>query len=235
MVNKPQLSGRIARWILLLQEFTFKINVRPGWQHANADHLSRLSSKLGTEPIDDNLPDAALFAVDIISPEYGEVIQHLTTQTFPLHFTNKLKRRLILKSAPYTMIGDALYKQGKDGVLRRCIFQSEASTILEGCHSDNCGSHFAGDSTARKALLSGYWWPTMFADAHQYVRRCDPCQRAGRPTPSTAMPLIPILAQAPFEKWGIDFVGPIAPATRHGQKRYIYWLPPIMLLSGLKL
>ena len=35
------------------------------------------------------------------------------------------------------------------------------------------------------------------------------------------MPLVPILAQAPFEKWGIDFVGPIPPASRYGQKRYI--------------
>ena len=33
--------------------------------------------------------------------------------------------------------------------------------------------------------------------------------------------LVPILAQAPFEKWGIDFVGPIAPASQYGQKRYI--------------
>ena len=35
------------------------------------------------------------------------------------------------------------------------------------------------------------------------------------------MPLVPILAQAPFEKWGIDFVGPIAPASKYGQKCYI--------------
>ena len=35
------------------------------------------------------------------------------------------------------------------------------------------------------------------------------------------MPLIPILAQNPFEKWGIDFVGPIKPPSRYGQKRYI--------------
>lgn len=26
---------------------------------------------------------------------------------------------------------------------------------------------------------------------------------------------------APFEKWGIDFVGPIQPVTRHTQRRYI--------------
>jgi hypothetical protein len=31
------------------------------------------------------------------------------------------------------------------------------------------------------------------------------------------MPLHPILAQVPFEKWGIDFVGP----SRNGCKRYI--------------
>jgi transposase InsO family protein len=35
------------------------------------------------------------------------------------------------------------------------------------------------------------------------------------------MPLVPILAQAPFEKWRIDFVGPIAHASRNGQKQYI--------------
>jgi transposase InsO family protein len=93
--------------------------------------------------------------------------------------------------------------------------------VLEGCHSDPCRGHFAGDVTARKALLAGYWWPTMFKDAHQYARRCDPCQRTSKPTPSTAMPLVPLMALAPFEKWGIDFVGPIAPATRHGRKPYI--------------
>ena len=35
------------------------------------------------------------------------------------------------------------------------------------------------------------------------------------------MPLTPILAQIPFEKWGIDFVGPIKLPSWEGQKRYI--------------
>lgn len=35
------------------------------------------------------------------------------------------------------------------------------------------------------------------------------------------MPLNPFLPLAPFEKWGLDFVGPISPATKATQCRYI--------------
>jgi hypothetical protein len=100
MVNKPQLSGQIARWILLLQEFTFTIEVRPGKKHANADHLSRLTTELGMEAIPDALPDAHLFAVDVVSPEYAVLIQYLTTQTFPITFMEKMKKNLIEKEYP---------------------------------------------------------------------------------------------------------------------------------------
>ena len=221
LVNKPQISGRIARWVLLLQEFQYTIIVRPGKQHANADHLSRLTDKLGDDPINDELPDAQLFVVEVVSNEYADIINYLSLQILPPHFTPKQQRQLIYVASLYTIIGGTLYKLGKDEILRRCIMQSEVPSILEGCHDDPCGGHFAGDSTARKALTSGYWWATMFADAHNYVKKCDACQRIGKPTISMSMPLVPILAEAPFEKWGIDFVGPIAPASRNGQKRYI--------------
>jgi hypothetical protein len=221
MVNKPQLSGRIARWVLLLQEFEFTVEVRPGKKHGNADHLSRLTEAEGTESVNDALPDAQLFSVDVITNQYKDIIQYLTSQEFPPEFSTSRKRNLIEQCAPFTMLGSVLYKLGKDGVLRRCIFESEVENILQGCHADVCGGHFAGDSTARKVLLAGFWWPSLFKDAHRFVRRCDPCQRVGKPIPSSAMPLVPILAQKPFEKWGIDFVGPISPASRHGQNRYI--------------
>ena len=128
---------------------------------------------------------------------------------------------MIYKAAPYTLIRDVLYKKGQDGILRRCINPSEVSTILQGCHTDPSGGYFAGIVTTQKALQSWYWWPTMFSDANIFAQKCDPCQRIGKPTPSFAMPLTPFLAQIPFEKWGVDFVGPINPPSRDGRKRYI--------------
>jgi hypothetical protein len=58
LVNKPVLGGRICRWILLFQEYDFKIMVKPGRMNKGPDHLSRLEH--GEEPtnMEDTLLDA---------------------------------------------------------------------------------------------------------------------------------------------------------------------------------
>ena len=73
----------------------------------------------------------------------------------------------------------------------------------------------------RKVLQAKLWWLTLFKDAHQYVLRCDMCQRAACPTNQDHMQLHLVLPQLPFEKWGLDYLGPIKPATRESQARYI--------------
>ena len=190
-----------------MQEFDFTIDVRPGKKHANADFLSRISEEVNLKSINDNFPDAHLFNVEIILAEYVDVIHYLSTSTFSTDYNDKQKQRLAHKALPYTLIAHILYKKRKDDILRRCVNPNEVELILQGCHDDVCGGHFAGMVTAQKALQPGYWWPILFSDAARYVKKCDPCQRVGKLTTSKAMPLNPILAQVPFEKWGIDFVG----------------------------
>jgi hypothetical protein len=41
LMNKPDLSGRIARWILLLQEFNYEVVIKSGKANSNTDYLSR--------------------------------------------------------------------------------------------------------------------------------------------------------------------------------------------------
>ena len=44
LVNKPILEGRICCWLLLFQEFTFKVIVKPERLNFGPDHLSRLET-----------------------------------------------------------------------------------------------------------------------------------------------------------------------------------------------
>ena len=180
-----------------------------------------MSEEVNLESINDNFPDAHLFNVEIIPIEYADAIYYLSTSTFPSDYNDKQKQRLVHKALPYTLIAQVLYKKGKDGILKRCVNPNKVNLILQGCHDDVCGGHFASMVTAQKALQSGYWWPTLFSNAARYVKKCDPCQKVDKPTTSKAMLLNPILAQVPFEKWGIDFIEPIKPPSRYGKKQYI--------------
>lgn len=61
----------------------------------------------------------------------------------------------------------------------------------------------------------------MHRDTYNFIKSCDPCQRVGKPIASFKWPLTLILPLALFEKWGIDFVGPIYPAARTSRSKYI--------------
>eukprot|EP00253_Pinus_taeda_P006934 PITA_06934 len=104
-------------------------------------------------------------------------------------------------------------------MIRRCVREDEMPDILKACHDEPCGGHFVDKRTAYKILSLGYHWPSLFKDAKQYVKRCDSCQRVGKPTLSNEMPLQPQVLIERFEKWGLDFIGPINLPSK--QKNYI--------------
>lgn len=56
LVNKSDLSGRLARWVLLLTEFNNTIQYKPGKMHHQANHLSRLSTKASPSSINKGFP-----------------------------------------------------------------------------------------------------------------------------------------------------------------------------------
>ena len=108
------------------------------------------------EPLNDQLPDADLFEVDVIQTEYADILTFLQTNRMLEDYTPAQVKSFLQRNSPYTLIVGTLFKQGKNGILRRCIFTHEIPMVLEGCHLKPCGGHFAGDVTARIALLAGY-------------------------------------------------------------------------------
>ncbi|KAL4361862.1 hypothetical protein GQ457_04G021830 [Hibiscus cannabinus] len=99
-------------------------------------------------------------------------------------------------------------------LLRRCVLEEEQKDILFHFHTSTCGGHFGGARTAAKVLQSGFYWPTLFKDAHNYYKACDRCQRTGNISRRNEMPLQYILEVELFDVWGIDFMGPFP--SSHG-------------------
>ena len=53
----------------------------------------------------------------------------------------------------------------------------ESKRILKDMHEGVCGGHYMDKTTAKKVLRARFWWPTLFKDAHEFVKICDTCQR----------------------------------------------------------
>ena len=62
--------------------------------------------------------------------------------------------------------------------------------------------------------------PTLFADVHHKVTACHQCQLFEGKRKLLPLPLKPISVEAPFQQWGLDFIGEIHPPSS-GQHRWI--------------
>jgi hypothetical protein len=68
-------------------------------------------------------------------------------------------------------------------------------------------------ATTQKILCAGYFWPSIFKDCIEAVKKCPPCQFFHKKARTHLAPLHPIIAIDPFSKWGIDFMQPLLSIT----------------------
>nr|GEV62388.1 reverse transcriptase domain-containing protein [Tanacetum cinerariifolium] len=78
--------------------------------------------------------------------------------------------------------------------------------------------HHGATFIAKKVFDTGFFWPTIYRDAHNLVKSCDSCQRQGKVSQRDEMPQNVIQVCEIFDVWGIDFMGPF-PSSRGN--RYI--------------
>ncbi|WJZ98608.1 hypothetical protein VitviT2T_017120 [Vitis vinifera] len=216
LLTKQDAKARLIRWILLLQEFNLQIRDKKGVENVVADHLSRLVIAHDSHglPINDDFPEESLMSIEV-APWYSHIANYLVTGEVPSEWSAQDKKHFFAKIHAYYWEEPFLFKYCADQIIRKCVPEQEQSGILSHCHDSACGGHFASQKTAMRVVQSGFWWPSLFKDAHSMCKGCDRCQRLGKLTCRNMMPLNPILIVDVFDVWGIDFMGPFPMSFGH--------------------
>ncbi|GJX23167.1 reverse transcriptase domain-containing protein [Tanacetum coccineum] len=80
------------------------------------------------------------------------------------------------------------FKLCVDNIMRICVAGSETLEIPAHCQSGPTSAHHSANVTIKKVYESGFYWPIIFKDANEYVRRCDACQRSENISSRNEMP-----------------------------------------------
>ncbi|GJR92285.1 reverse transcriptase domain-containing protein [Tanacetum coccineum] len=208
-------KARLLRWVLLLQEFDFDVVDTKGAENLAADHLSRLENphenELDPKEINEKFPleTLSLIAVlDASTPWFADIANYHAGNFVIKGMSTQQKRKFFKDVKHYFWEDPFLFKICADQVIRRCVFGKEAHDILMACHDGPTGGHHGANYTARKVFDSGFFWPTIYKDAHELVKNCNSCQRQGKISQRDEMPQNSIQVCEIFDVWGIDFMGP---------------------------
>ena len=106
----------------------------------------------------------------------NSIMQFLKEDTLPEERVDadKVRRKAIRY---WLSENQKLYKRSFSGPYLLCVHPELTESLLEELHEGICGSHTGGRSLAHTAITQGYWWPNMQREAHEYIRKCDQCQR----------------------------------------------------------
>jgi Integrase zinc binding domain/Integrase core domain len=149
---------------------------------------------------------------------YYQFLRYLSDSTVPESYNNTQIRRLKHQTRNLIVREGILYKKNLKNPQRplKIVKLPERETILFCMHSDPLSGHFNAVTTLHRTSLR-YFWPQMGEDIKNYVKSCEVCQRRGKP--KTREPLLPIKVGNPFDRVGIDIVGPLPLTAR--KNRYI--------------
>nr|GEV15065.1 reverse transcriptase [Tanacetum cinerariifolium] len=188
LFTKKDAKARLLQWVLLLQEFDFKVLDTKGAENLAADHLSRLENPyenvLDPKEINETFPLETLsmvtFCSDSSTTWFADFANYHAGNFIVKGMTSQQKNKFFKDVKHYFWDDPFLFKICADQVIRRCVHCKEALDILVACHNGPTGGHHGANLTAKKIFDACFFWPTIYKDAHEFVKNCDSCQRQGK-------------------------------------------------------
>nr|GFA62946.1 reverse transcriptase domain-containing protein [Tanacetum cinerariifolium] len=129
------------RWILLLQEFDFKVIDTRGAENYATDHLSRLENPyknvFDPNEINETFPLESLNKVahnDPSIPWYADLANYHAGNFIIKGMTSQQKKKFFKDARHYFWDDPYLFRTCADQIIRRCVSDKEAIDILNACH-----------------------------------------------------------------------------------------------------
>ncbi|GJS98959.1 reverse transcriptase domain-containing protein [Tanacetum coccineum] len=142
---KKDSKARLLRWVLLLQEFKFKVIDTKGAENLAADHLSRLENPyenvLDPKEVNETFPLETLnmvtFRGDSSTPWFADYANYHAGNFIVKGMSSQQKNKFFKDVKHYFWDDPYLFKICADQMIRRCVAGQEAVDILTACHSTN--------------------------------------------------------------------------------------------------
>nr|GEV38262.1 retrovirus-related Pol polyprotein from transposon TNT 1-94 [Tanacetum cinerariifolium] len=158
---KNDAKARLLRWVLLLQEFDFKVLDTKGAENLAADHLSKLENPyknvLDPKEINETFPLETLsmvtFRGDSCAPWFADFANYHAGNFIVKGMTSQQKNKFFKDVKHYFWDDPFLFKICADQVIRRCVHDNEALDILKACHNGPTGDIMVQTSLSKRSLM----------------------------------------------------------------------------------
>lgn len=174
--TQPNLSGRQARWMMLMAEFSFKIEYQEGKKNVVADALSRRPDHRETanEPRLNALWSAAVASAAALADLKAAYLSDPLCQSILLD-PSKSSYKLV----------NGFIRDSRGRLLIPATAVAFKTLVLQECHDAPTGGHFGSAKTIAH-IAQQFVWPKMYEEIQQYVKTCLACQSN---KPSSQLPI----------------------------------------------
>lgn len=203
LLKQNDLKGRLARWILKLQQYDFEIKHIKGSQNIVPDTLSRMP-----------IPEIALIQMDNVKDDSYEQLKE-KIQKNPLKYDNyKIKNDAIF--VKYHKTPDS-----SDFKYKLLVPKSKRIDVIKECHDNPMSAHFGAFKTTKR-ILQKYYWPGVSNDVKQYVKNCDVCNRSKTTTKQQFGKMGKFkTASRPWQVVSMDLMGPFVRSSKGNEYLFV--------------
>ncbi|XP_050222365.1 uncharacterized protein LOC126672459 [Mercurialis annua] len=116
----------------------------------------------------------ATFLINPLNQWIEHIISYIENGSLPED--NKEAKKVKHRAPHFSYRDGTLYRKSFSHPWSRCLTVEEGKYFLAEIHEGVCGSHISHLALCRKAVLQGYYWPTLAQDASNLVQKCEKCQ-----------------------------------------------------------